>query len=101
MRQRCHLKQPDYSRCKCLTVNTHLRLYLCPPAVHVLPAVPYATCQAPYDTFSFVTKIRVCRDTDGFITGAASLPARLLAFDLLRPLCRTHRGFTVAAPAPA
>lgn len=32
-------------------------------------AVPYATCQAPYDTFSFVTKIRVCRDTDGFITG--------------------------------
>lgn len=35
----------------------------------IAAAAAYATCPAPYDTFSFVTKIRVCKDDDGFITG--------------------------------
>lgn len=50
--------------CVTLSTSTTRSASRCP--AH---AVPYATCPAPYDTFSFVTQIRVCRDVDGFITG--------------------------------
>lgn len=55
--------------CQCSSLIQCHELTPVHPATNCTTAVAYATCPAPYDTFSFVTKIRVCRDTDGFITG--------------------------------
>jgi len=52
-----------------VTVLTHCAVHCAVRVCMCCASVPYATCPEPYDTFSFVTKIRVCRDTDGFITG--------------------------------
>lgn len=55
---------PNFGRIFTQASNKNLLLFPC-----CTFAVAYATCPDPYDTFSFVTKIRVCRDADGFITG--------------------------------